>query len=118
MRPTARILIAALFGALSGSAFAADDAAAAWTAARRADAAQQALSDRYTAIWTTLDSGQKARFGAQERAWLNEGREREVQACVSRAGAQTDLVVSRCAADVVERHLSALPAPQRVATSS
>jgi hypothetical protein len=117
MRPTSRLLFAAITALAGASAFAADDSAAAWQAAQRANAAQQALSDRYTAIWATLDAAQKARFGAQERAWLNEGREREQQACVARAGQRSDLVSHACEAEVVERHLGALPAPQRVATA-
>ena len=117
MRHAARLLIAALLGCAATSALAADDAAAAWHAAQRASAAQQALSDRYTAIWSTLDAAQKARFGVQERAWLNEGRQQEQQACVARVGARTELVARTCEADVIERHLGALAAPQRVATS-
>jgi len=118
MRPTSRLLLAALIGAVQASAFAADDAAAAWQAAQRAHAAQQALSERYTAIWTTLDASQKARFGAQERAWLNDGREREQQACVARVGERTELAARTCEAEVAERHLGTLPAPQRVAAAN
>jgi hypothetical protein len=117
MRQTSRLLIAALIGLATASAFAADDSAAAWQAAQRANAAERALSDRYTAIWVTLDAAQKARFGAQERTWLNEGREREQQACVARAGHRTEVATRTCEAEVVERHLSALPAPQRVAAA-
>ncbi len=117
MRHTARILIAALLGLATASAFAGDEAAAAWQAAQRATAAQQALSDRYTAIWSTLDAAQKSRFAAQERAWLNEGRQQEQQACVARAGARTELVARTCEADVIERHLGGIAAPQRIASS-
>jgi len=117
MRHTARILIAALLGFAAASAFAGDEAAAAWQAAQRATAAQQALSDRYTAIWSTLDAAQKSRFAAQERSWLNEGRQQEQQACVARAGARTELVARTCEADVIERRLGGLAAPQRVASS-
>ena len=117
MRHAARLLTAALLSCGAASAVAADQTVAAWHAAQRASSAQQALSDRYTAIWSTLDASQKARFGAQERAWLNEGRQQEQQACVARVGARTELVARTCEADVIERHLGALAAPQRVASS-
>jgi hypothetical protein len=117
MRNTALILAAALLGGAGLPAFAADDAAAAWQATQRATAAQHALSDRYTAIWSTLDAAQKSRFAAQERAWLNEGREQEQQACVARAGAPTELVARTCEADVIERRLGGLAAPQRIAST-
>ena len=83
MRIAARLLIAALLGAAAPRP--SRTTTAAWQAAQRAETAQQALSDRYTAIWSTLDAAQKTRFSAQERAWLNEGRQQEVQACVARA---------------------------------
>ena len=117
MRNTARFLVAALLGSAGLPALAADDAAAAWHATQRATAAQQALSERYTAIWSTLDAAQKSRFAARERAWLNEGREQEQQACVARAGARTELVARTCEADVIERRLAGLAAPQRVAST-
>jgi hypothetical protein len=87
------------------------------SAIQRASAAEQALSTRYTAIWATLDASQKRSFSAQERAWLNAGRTAEQQACVARAGARTEFVVRSCEAEVLERHLGALAAPQRVAVS-
>jgi hypothetical protein len=117
MRHAARLLTTALLGFAASAAFANDDAAAAWNAAQRAQAAQQALSDRYTAIWSTLDPAQKSRFAAQERAWLNEGRQREQQACIAGAGARTELVARTCEATVIERRLGGLAAPQRVASS-
>ena len=117
MRNTARILVAALLGGAAVPALAGDDAAAAWQATQRAAAAQQALSDRYTAIWSTLDASQKSRFAAQERAWLNEGRQSEQQACNARAGEPTVLVARTCEADVIERRLIGLAAPQRIAAS-
>lgn len=117
MRHTARTLIAALLGFAAASAFAGDEVAAAWQAAQRASAAQQALSDRYTAIWSTLDAAQKSRFAAQERAWLNEGRQQEQQACIARSGARTELVALTCEADVIERRLGGLAAPQHIASS-
>jgi hypothetical protein len=117
MRHAARLLTFALLGCAATSASAGDDAAAAWEATQRAQAAQQALSDRYTAIWSTLDPAQKSRFAAQERAWLNEGREQEQQACVAGAGARTELVARTCEAAVIERRLGGLAAPQRVASS-
>src|SRR5512139_747845 len=118
MRNTARLLAAALLVGAGFPALAGDDAAAAWQAAQRASAAQQALSDRYTAIWSTLDAAQKSRFAAQERAWLNEGRALEQQACIARASARTELVARTCEAAVFERHLGAVAAPQRMASSS
>lgn len=121
MRQPARFLIAALLGVATSSAFANGDAAAAWHAEQqanaRASAAQQTLSDRYAAIWPTLDAAQKTRFSARERAWLNSGRQQEQQACVASAGARTEVVARTCDALVIERHLGALAAPQRVAAS-
>ena len=122
MRQPARLLIAALLGIAVSAASANDDAAATWHAEQqanaRASAAQQTLSDRYAAIWPTLDAAQKSRFSAQERAWLNSGRQEEQQACIARVGARTEVVARTCEALVIERHLGALAAPQRVATSS
>ncbi len=116
MRAAYRLLLAGLIAAAASPAFATDDAAA-WNAAQRAIAAQQALSDRYTVIWSTLNPAQKARFGAQERAWLNEGRDREQHACIARASQTTELAARTCEAEVIERHLGGLPAPQRVAAN-
>ncbi len=114
------LVLLALLGAPALAAHAGDDLAA-WQArqqaAARADAAQQALSERYTAIWTTLDAGQKRDFGRRERAWLNAGRLDEQQACVNRAGGAGELQAMTCEAAVIERHLDALPAPQRLAAS-
>ena len=117
MRNTAPLMIAALLGGAAVPAIAGDDAAAAWQATQRVAAAQQALSDRYTAIWSTLDAAQKSRFAAQERAWLNEGRQQEQRACVARAGERTDLVARTCEADVIERRLGGLATPQHIASS-
>lgn len=117
-QPALRVLFAVLLGAVSASAFAGDDSLAVWQASQRASQAQQMLSDRYTALWSTLDSAQKQRFSAQERAWLNEGREREQQACVEHAGARTELNARTCEAAVTERHVASLAAPQRVVASS
>lgn len=118
MRPPAlRLLLVATLGLATGSTFAAEDWAGAWHAARRASAAQQALSDRYTAIWTTLDAAGKARFSAQERAWLNVGRQDEQRACVLRAGPRTEATARTCEADVIERHLRSLATPERQAAS-
>jgi hypothetical protein len=111
-------LTAAVVGLLlSSAAFTADGSAADWQAAQRANNAQEALSERYTAIWATLDRTQKTRFSAQERAWLNEGREMEQQACLQRAGGRSELAVHTCKAEVVERRLRALGAPARAAAS-
>jgi len=117
MRHATRLLITALLGFASSPAFAGDDAAAAWKATQRVNAAQQALSDRYTAIWSTLDPSQKSRFAAQERAWLNQGRQQEQAACIADAGARTELVARTCEAAVIERRLGGLAALQRVASS-
>jgi uncharacterized protein YecT (DUF1311 family) len=117
----ARLTIAALLGLAAATASASDDQAA-WQAEQQADArvsvAQQRLSDTYTAVWASLDASQKARFSAQERAWLNDGRQQEVRACVARNGNRSGLVVKTCEADVIERHLGGLNAPHRVASSS
>jgi len=119
MRPPAlRLLLAITLGLATSSTFADDDWAGAWRAAQRASAAQQALSDRYTAIWTTLDAAGKARFSAQERAWLNVGRQEEHQACVMRAGPRTEVTARTCEADVIERHLRSLGAPGPQAASN
>jgi hypothetical protein len=115
MRRTARLLLVVLPGLGAGAAIARDDAAAAWHAAQRAQAAHEALSDRYRAVWPTLDAAGKARFGAQERAWLNEGRQHEQRACVAQAGTPSEAVARSCEADVIERHLRALAAPRPVA---
>jgi Tfp pilus assembly protein PilP len=120
MRQSARLLLATLLGLAACPAFASDDAAA-WHAQQQADArasaAQQALSERYAAIWSTLDAAQKTRFSARERAWLNSGRQEELQACIARLGQRTDVLARICDADVIERHLGALVVPQRVASS-
>jgi uncharacterized protein YecT (DUF1311 family) len=110
---TLRIVTAAGLAVASASA-AAHHEAAAWHAGQQAEAAQQALSERYTAIWATLSAAEKTRFSAQQRAWLNEGRERERQACIDRTGVPTQLVIKRCEASVTERHLRGLEAPARV----
>jgi hypothetical protein len=108
-----RTLLAALLVAPSAAALAHDDAAASH-AAQRAEAAEEALSARYTAIWRTLDAAQKATFSARERAWLNGGRQIEQRVCIAHAGADTALIARNCAATVVERHLAALDAVERV----
>lgn len=128
MQQPARLLIATLLPTLLGVAAAsasANDGAAAWQAVQQADArasvAQQTLSDRYTAIWSSLDASQKALFSARERAWLNQGRQQEQLACVARngaGGARTELVAKTCEADVIEHHLGTLATPQRVASSN
>lgn len=102
---------------LSSAALAADGSAADRQAAQRARDAQEALSERYTAIWATLDRAQKTHFSAQERAWLNEGRELERQACLKRAGLRSELAVHTCEAEIVERRLRALAAPARASAS-
>ena len=127
MHQPARFLIATLLPTLLGAAagsVSANDGAAVWQAAQHADAranvAEQTLSDRYTAIWSSLDASQKARFSVQERACLNHGRQREQQACVARngaGGARAELVVKTCEAEVLERHLGALAAAPRDASS-
>ena len=117
--PALRHLVAAGLGiAVSSAALAADDSAAAWHAAQRAHAAHEALSSRYTAIWATLDRAQKSSFSARERAWLNEGRQLEQEACLRLAGQHSELAVKTCEAAVIERRLGTLAVPQRVAVSS
>lgn len=115
------LILVALIGAPTVAAHAGEDLAA-WQAeqqaAARADAAQQALSARYTAIWANLDAAQKRDFSQRERAWLNAGRFDEQRACVARAGAGGELSAKTCEAAVIERHLGALAAPQRTASSS
>jgi hypothetical protein len=121
MHQPARLLIAALLAVAAASA-SANEGASAWHAEQqalaRASAAQQTLSDRYAAIWSSLDASQKKRFSAQERAWLNQGRQHEQEACIARNGARTELLARICEADVIERHLAALAVPQRVALSN
>ena len=121
MRHRLCLILLALIAAPSVTAQAGEDLTA-WEAqqqaAARADAAHQALSARYTAIWATLDASQKREFSRQERAWLNATRLDEQRACVASARAGTEALVKSCEATVIERHLGSLAAPQRVATSS
>jgi hypothetical protein len=102
---------------VSSAAVAADGSVADRQAAQRANDAQEALSERYTAIWATLDRAQKTRFSAQERAWLNEGRDLERQACLQQAGLRSELAVHTCEAEIIERRLRVLGAPARAAAS-
>jgi uncharacterized NAD(P)/FAD-binding protein YdhS len=122
MRQSAHLAVVALLGLTAAPSFASDAAWVAWHAGQqateRASAAQQALSDRYAAIWSSLDRAQKARFSEQERAWLNVGRLREQQECVTGLGARTELTAKTCEADVIERHLGALSTPRKGAESS
>jgi hypothetical protein len=103
--------------AVGSAAALADDGAAAWLAAQRAQAAEEALSGRYTALWRTLDAGQKAAFSARERAWLNGGRQDEQRACVAHARSADEAVLRSCEAFVRERHLATLAVPARVAAA-
>jgi hypothetical protein len=114
MRRLLIALIAANAGLTSG-AHAHDAAYEVWQAQQRAEAAFEALSARYTQIWASLSREDKARFSAQERAWLNEGRQQEQRACVAHVGTASEAVAAACLASVTERHLAALATPARVA---
>jgi hypothetical protein len=111
--PLLRPLLATAIVAASASVLANDDVAA-WRAAQRAQAAEEALSARYTAIWQTLDAAQKTAFSARERAWLNGGRQAEQRACIAHAGADSALLARSCEAAVIERHAAALGDGARV----
>jgi hypothetical protein len=91
-------------------------AALAWTGAfaqspavLQADAAMAALSARYTQIWASLDADGRARFSAEERAWLNRGRWDEQKQCMARNPAvDADERAAQCAQQVIERRLQQL----------
>ena len=109
-QPAASLLIVLLLAGSAGSARAGDDAAVAWQAGQHKAALEQALSDRYSAIWSTLDARQKSQFGRRERAWLNDGRRQEERACIDAAAAASETVAARCAIEALERHLRSLAA--------
>jgi hypothetical protein len=79
---------------------------------QRAEAALDALSDRYTRIWRELSAQRRNVFAAAERRWLNGGRWDDHAACVAKhtgAGA-ADVVGARCLADVTVAHMHSLEA--------
>jgi hypothetical protein len=117
MRPIAfRLALAAGLAVGSVNALA-NDGLVAWAAAQRVQAAEEALSARYTAIWQTLDAAQKAAFSARERAWLNSGRQDEQRACIAHARSTDAAVLRGCEAFVLERHLATLAVPARIAAA-
>lgn len=74
-------------------------------AERRAQAALQALSERYAQRWAALPASEKPTFSSRERAWLNHDRWVEHRACVAQRG---EAAAAECLAEVVERRLAAL----------
>ncbi len=86
-------------------------------AAVQADAAMAALSARYTQIWVTLGADERARFSADERAWLNRGRWDEQKQCIARNPTpDTDERAAQCEQQVIERRLQHLGQMRQVLT--
>jgi hypothetical protein len=75
------------------------------SAARRADAALQALSERYSQRWAALGASEKLQFASRERAWLNHDRWVEHKACVVQRG---EAAADECLAEIVQRRIGAL----------
>lgn len=95
------------------AAIAADADAATAQARAAADAAHEALVDRYRTLWASLGKQQKAIFAQRERAWLNEGRSEEEQRCVEQPSAHSAALAAQlCRLKVTERRLAALPIVQ------
>lgn len=88
-----------------------------WNAQHRAERTFDALSDRYAQVWAGLSPAQKARFSAQERGWLNEGRWLEQRACLAARVPATPTASADCLAEVTERRLQNLDA-RRVLVSA
>jgi hypothetical protein len=81
-----------------------------------ADRADEQLVDQRTAVWLQLSATQKAEFARRERAWLNGGRDEQVQACAGTAAdAQT---LQQCRLQVIEAHRSALAMPLMQASAA
>lgn len=115
LSPLLAAVLALVFLAATASARANEDASAERLALLQQRAANSfnLLSDRYAEIWSQLSAidkaADKARFSAQERAWLNEGRWQEQRDCVAaQGGASSALVRAGCQAEVIERHLRQL----------
>ncbi len=114
------LALAALLAALPLQAANAADADAATAQARAAaDAAHEALVDRYRAVWVTLGAQQKVAFAQRERAWLNEGRSAEELRCIEQPSAHAPALAEQlCRLKVTEQRLAALPAvPAKVVSA-
>jgi hypothetical protein len=116
-RLVAQALTAIATGCIACAAAAQPGSLEEWSAQHRANRTFDALSDRYTQVWAGLSPAQKARFSAQERAWLNEGRWVEQRACLEARGAATPEASADCLAEITERRLQGLDA-RRVLVSA
>jgi hypothetical protein len=88
---------------------------------REAREAQQALSDRYTMLWSTLGAGERARFAQAERLWLHHTRWAQQRQCIAAAGSANaggaaDLA-ARCLAEVTRQRTQMLAQPSLAARS-
>ena len=90
-------------------------------AEREAREAQQALSDRYTMLWTTLGAGERARFAQAERHWLHHTRWTQQRQCIAAAGSASEAgaaeLAARCLAEVTRQRAQTLRQPSLVARS-
>ncbi len=109
-----RLVLASLAVGVVGTA-----AAQSSPSAVQADAAMSALSARYTQIWSSLGADERARFSAEERAWLNRGRWDEQKQCMaSSATVAAEERAAQCERLVIERRLQRLaPSVQASAKS-
>lgn len=99
-------------------AMAVDADAATAQARAAADAAHEALVDRYRTLWASLGKQQKAVFAQRERTWLNEGRSEEEQRCLAQSGAHAPALAAQlCRLKVTEQRLAALPHAQATVVS-
>lgn len=102
-------LVAVMTAAPLPCAFAMDADAATAQARAAADAAHEALVDRYRALWPALGKQQRAEFAQRERTWLNDGRAEEEQRCLAQPSAHShDLAAQLCRLTVTEQKLAAL----------
>jgi len=79
----------------------------------RADAAQSALSERYTQLWTSMTAQQRSHFSRTERQWLHVTRWEEQRRCADAlaSGVATTRRAdfeANCLAQVTLRRLQAL----------
>jgi uncharacterized NAD(P)/FAD-binding protein YdhS len=113
------IAIAALLGATLGVTLGA--ARATSPAEADAFAAQAALSERYTELWTHMPAAARPEFSRTERHWLHVQRWEEQQRCRSAAepagAAWTQEVAARCLAQVTRQRLALLRDGQPQATA-
>ena len=80
----------------------------------RSLAAQAALSERYTQLWTRMPAEARSEFARRERHWLHATRWREQQRCIDAHAAglppaeQADWA-AHCLAEITLRRLATLP---------